>query len=259
MQTDFSVLSKNASASPGTALSLPISLPDGLTTTVHIVAYQRDSVQPRLAMFDRAEQLQEWCRRGRVESAIVGGFFLREVGTPLGELWLTGVRYPTVPFATPWDELRGSIMMDGDTVAIAPRRELPAAPTGDLIQAGPLLVKEGIPLIEDGVDPEGFSASQGQFDSDITAGRYPRAAVGIDDERLWAVVADGRAAMEAGLTLRELALIMAGLGAESALNLDGGGSASLVVGGKLINHPRPDQDHPVVSRPILTALTFLSR
>jgi exopolysaccharide biosynthesis protein len=53
---------------------------------------------------------------------------------------------------------------------------------------------------------------------------------------------------------------MAGLGAARAINLDGGGSTSLVYGGTLCNTPR--EDHGIallVGRPISTALVFESR
>ena len=69
---------------------------------------------------------------------------------------------------------------------MAPRAELPAEPQGDLVQAGPLLVDDGRSII-DGVDREGFSAGAGQFDSDITDGRYPRCALGVSDDELLAV------------------------------------------------------------------------
>ena len=58
------------------------------------------------------------------------------------------------------------------------RDELPAQPRGDLLQAGPLLVRDGAPCFERALDPEGFSAGQSQFDSDITDGRHPRARSG---------------------------------------------------------------------------------
>ena len=41
-----------------------------------------------------------------------------------------------------------------------------------------MLVRDG-ELGAPGVDVEGFSAGPRQFDSDITAGRYPRAALGV--------------------------------------------------------------------------------
>ena len=77
-------------------------------------------------------------------------------------------------------------------------------------------------------DVEGFGAGSGQFDSDITDGRYPRAAIGYDDTYVYAVVVDGRSDGDAGMSLTELADFMSErLGVTAALNLDGGGSATL--------------------------------
>ena len=99
-----------------------------------------------------------------------------------------------------------------------------------------------------------------QFDSDISDGRYPRAALGLGDGRIFAVAVDGRSRHDAGLTLEELAALMTALGAETALNLDGGGSTSLVSGGRLRNRPRKDYETPEPGgRPVSTALLFLPR
>jgi exopolysaccharide biosynthesis protein len=139
-------------------------------------------------------------------------------------------------------------------VRIARRDELPTDPPGDLLQAGPLLVREGRVVTG---DEEGFSAAAGQFDSDITDGRHPRAALGCDGDRLIAFACDGRAEDEAGLTLVELAETMVGLGARAALNLDGGGSTSLVWDGRLRNTPREARDVLIPGgRAIATALIF---
>jgi Phosphodiester glycosidase len=67
-----------------------------------------------------------------------------------------------------------------------------ARPAGDLVQAGPLLVAGGVVVFDGREDREGFSAGAGQFDSDITEGRYPRAALGISEESIVAVACDGR-------------------------------------------------------------------
>jgi exopolysaccharide biosynthesis protein len=110
-------------------------------------------------------------------------------------------------------------------------------------------------------DAEGFSAGSHQFDSDITAGRYPRAAIGLTRRHeLLAVACDGRADDEAGLTMPELAEAMAALGAVQAMNLDGGGSTSLVCGGRLRNVPR--EAHGVGrrgGRAVATAVVFQRR
>jgi exopolysaccharide biosynthesis protein len=62
------------------------------------------------------------------------------------------------------------------------------------------------------------------------------------------------------MTLGEMADYLAELGVESAINLDGGGSASLVVGGDLVNSPRELEGDPIPGgRPIATAFAFLPR
>ena len=77
---------------------------------------------------------------------------------------------------------------------------------------------------------------------------------------MFAVACDGRSRHDAGLTLEELAALMAALGCETALNLDGGGSTSLVSGGRLRNRPRGGWETPEVGgRPVSTALVFLPR
>ena len=144
-----------------------------------------------------------------------------------------------------------------DAFALAPRDDLPERPTGDLLQAGPLLVAGRRPVVHDDIDPEGFSANQDQFDSDITVGRYPRAALGVSRDWILAVACDGRGPHDAGMTLRELAELMVTLGADRAINLDGGGSTSLVHDGVLRNVPREEHGIELVAgRPVANALVF---
>jgi hypothetical protein len=191
---------------------------------------------------------------------MIGGFFLRPEGTPLGELRLASTPCHHVPFDPRWSDVRACLLSNGDGLELAARNELEAAPAGDLLQAGPMLVRAGRSLISRGSDPEGFSAGAAQFDSDITAGRYPRAALGLNGSELIAAVCDGRAERDHGLTLEEMAEAMIELGADTAINLDGGGSASLVVDGRLRNHPREDHGIDLVGgRPISTALVFEER
>lgn len=58
---------------------------------------------------------------------------------------------------------------------------------------------------------------------------HPRTAVGIDADgrRLLLLVVDGRSSASRGYTMVELANMMLALGAENALNLDGGGSSTM--------------------------------
>ena len=58
---------------------------------------------------------------------------------------------------------------------------------------------------------------------------HPRTAVGIDVDgrKLLLLVVDGRSAASRGMTMVELANLMQSLGADNALNLDGGGSSTM--------------------------------
>ena len=234
-----------------------LTLADGRQTTIHFAEFDLDRTVARVVTLPPRVALARWCRETETSDAIVGGFFTRPGNVPLGELWVDGVRHPSVPFDGPWGPFRSCLSIQPGEVRIAPRALLAAEPTGSLLQAGPMLVDRGRPLELLADDPEGFSSGSRQFDSDVTIGRYPRSALGIGDNTVIAAVCDGRAADDAGLTLSELAGAMADAGAETALNLDGGGSASLVLDGRLANRPR--EDHGIViggGRPVATAIAF---
>jgi hypothetical protein len=234
-----------------------VTLEDGSLTTLHVASFDRAEHRLRAVELEQAIPLVQWCSEHDVYNAIVGGFFMRPSHQPLGELRIDGCIRPFVPFDAPWGSARGCVHVDGSEIRIASRRAITAEPSGDLLQAGPLLVSEGEVVLSDGDDGEGFSAGAGQFDSDITSGRYPRAALGISDTRLLAVACDGRTLRDAGLTLGELAWALRSLGASHALNLDGGGSASLVYGGRLRNRPREEHGIDLLNgRPVATALAF---
>jgi hypothetical protein len=238
---------------------LRLDLADGAATTLHVATYDLRRTMPRVQRLAHPTPLERWCRERRVAEAIVGGFFVRPGGMPLGELRTSGIVRTTEPFDAPWDAVRACLHVTGNHVNMARRGALPAEPTGDLLQAGPLLVNDGRPCLDG--DVEGFAAGQRQFDSDITAGRYPRAALALTAERrMLAVACDGRADDEAGLSLAELAEALTALGAHVALNLDGGGSTSLVCGGRLRNVPR--EEHGIVlagGRPVSTVIAFTPR
>jgi hypothetical protein len=232
-------------------------LAGGARTTIYVACHDAERTEVRLAVLRKPERLEAWCARRGVREALVGGFFTRPAGAPLGEVRTRGVARAHVRFAAPWHASRACVHVEGGRAQIVPRDWLAESPRGDLLQAGPLLVAGGERAFHPTIDAEGFSAGAHQFDSDITVGRHPRAALGLADGRILAVACDGRSRDDAGLTLSELAWLMVALGCEEALNLDGGGSTSLVSGGRLRNVPRRAFEDPEPGgRPISTALEF---
>jgi hypothetical protein len=70
-------------------------------------------------------------------------------------------------------------------------------------------------------------------------GRHPRTMFGIDRAGYaWLVTVDGRQPdTSAGMTLTELQRLARRIGLTDALNLDGGGSTTMVIGGRIVNQP----------------------
>ena len=91
---------------------------------------------------------------------------------------------------------------------------------------GPALVENGEIAVTSGEEVGKAMASN------------PRTAIGILENGHYVfVVSDGRTDESEGLTLYELAQFMESLGVETAYNLDGGGSSTMVFNGTLINNP----------------------
>ncbi|HET7603788.1 MAG TPA: phosphodiester glycosidase family protein, partial [Gemmatimonadales bacterium] len=89
-----------------------------------------------------------------------------------------------------------------------------------------------------------IAAEVDSFGSAGFRGPNPRTAAGIshDGRRLVLAVIDGRTAHDAGMTLRQTAELMLALGARDAINLDGGGSTTMVAADssgalRIVNHP----------------------
>jgi|tagenome__1003787_1003787.scaffolds.fasta_scaffold20958161_1 hypothetical protein len=231
-------------------------LEDGAETTVYVVRYPRSKVRPRIQVFRQPRRLDYWCAKSRVAEAIVGGFYLRDPFRPLGAVWSAGRNVECEPFPPAYRGTRPALHATDSTTVIRRREQLPDDPEGELLQAGPLLVDEGRIVFDASRDVEGFSAGAGQFDSDITIGRHPRAAIGLGETHLTVLACDGRrSGMDHGLTMFELAGMMHDLDCDVAMNLDGGGSTTLVHCGHLLNRPYTERDQPApASRPIVTAL-----
>lgn len=97
------------------------------------------------------------------------------------------------------------------------------------IGGGPRLLRNGVGLVE--YDRERFAKS-------FAARRHPRTGLGLRDGTLVMVVVDGRQpGYSEGMTLYEFTQLFLELGCSDAMNLDGGGSASMVVRDRLMNSP----------------------
>ena len=96
--------------------------------------------------------------------------------------------------------------------------------------AGPTLIKDGNIYI---------TGKEEEFQNDILYGRAPRTALGISsDSHLKIFTIDGRQAeLSIGMTLEEMAKYILDNDIIEAINLDGGGSARMVVRGFTVSNP----------------------
>lgn len=88
---------------------------------------------------------------------------------------------------------------------------------------------------------------------DFALGRHPRTAIAkLRDGRILLATVDGRqVGVSAGMTLEELAQMFMEYGVTDAVNLDGGGSTTMVVGGKIVNKPSDAAGERTVSDALL--------
>jgi hypothetical protein len=100
----------------------------------------------------------------------------------------------------------------------------------DIVGGAGLLLHRGRAMME--WDREQLRAG---FDTE----RHPRTLIGTSrGGTIWLVTVDGRApAISLGMSFAELQNLAKKLNLVNALNLDGGGSTTMVVQGKIVNHP----------------------
>jgi len=85
--------------------------------------------------------------------------------------------------------------------------------------------------------------------------RHPRTAVAkLKDGKFLMITVDGRTEHSAGIDLYDLAKLLLELGATDAMNLDGGGSTTMFVDGKVVNKPSDKEGERKVSDAILLTL-----
>jgi hypothetical protein len=118
-----------------------------------------------------------------------------------------------------------------------------------------LIVGGGPQLIKDGRVAITFEAEK--IAPSLVTDRHPRTAIArLKDGCMLLATVDGRQpGVSAGMSLPELADLLLEFGAAEAINLDGGGSTTMVVNGKLVNKPSDQTGE----RPVSDAILMLPR
>ncbi|WP_077798637.1 phosphodiester glycosidase family protein [Streptomyces sp. JHA26] len=134
-------------------------------------------------------------------------------------------------------------------------RRVTPSPETDIVNAAPELVRDGrlhvTPVTDGMVRPDDPSWYYGWAHK-----RNPRTLAGVDAAgRTVLITADGRSTEALGLSITESARIAKALGLRDAVNLDGGGSTTMVAGGRVINDP----SDAAGERPVGDALLILPR
>jgi exopolysaccharide biosynthesis protein len=209
-------------------------------------------VTPQTGAHTTSEFLQEFKLQLAVNASYFHPFYERspwdysprtgQTTNPIGEVISNGDRYS--PSEADWP----SLCISGNNIAKIVMRQ--ACPPGTLnaVAGREVLVANGKPV--DNI----FEADEDK--------PYSRVAVAVDKkgEKLWLIIVDGKQPLYSeGLTKVELATIIAKLGVDKAINLDGGGSTTLVMatsnGAKVLNAPMRAK-LPMNERPVSNHIGF---
>jgi exopolysaccharide biosynthesis protein len=212
-------------------------------------------VTPQTGAHTTSEFLQEFKLQLAVNASYFHPFYERspwdysprtgEKTDPIGEVISNGDRYS--PFQADWP----SLCISSSNIAKIVAGQACPQETLNAVAGREMLVANGKPLdniLEADVDKP-----------------YSRVAVGIDQkgEKLWLFVVDGKQPLYSeGLTKVELAKIIANQGVDKAINLDGGGSTTLVTatnnGAKVLNAPMRSK-LPMNERPVSNHIGFYAQ
>ena len=111
-------------------------------------------------------------------------------------------------------------------------------------------------LKRDGRTPDNWQSHEKLNPQSFIGMRHPRTVIGTDAQGfIWFLVIDGRRPdFSVGMTLPELVRLCDRLNLRNALNLDGGGSTTLVVKGVVVNRPTDPTGPRAVSDAIVATL-----
>ena len=134
--------------------------------------------------------------------------------------------------------LRPSIILQGAGFEVSQ--------TTDIISGVPQLIKDSK------ID---ITWEQEKSSESFVETRHPRTAVAkLKDGKFLMITVDGRSESSGGIGLQDLAEYLLSLGATDAMNLDGGGSTTMFVDGKVVNKPSDKEGERKVGDAILVTL-----
>jgi hypothetical protein len=118
-----------------------------------------------------------------------------------------------------------------------------SAKVEDIVAGVPLLIKNG--KIDITWEMEKSSKS-------FVETKHPRTAVAkLKSGKFLLMTVDGRSESSGGISLTDLAALLLEFGATDAMNLDGGGSTTMFMDGKIVNHPSDKEGERKVSDALL--------
>jgi hypothetical protein len=183
-------------------------------------------------------------RRGDTLIAIVSAPARRGGGSRLSadEVVIATTRHP---------EFFDSIgVAAGDTVRVLCAFTPQIHDVRSLVGGIPWLVRDGKPFVAARENLEGAREV-------FSTTRHPRTGIGFSRDSLTAyfLSVDGRQASSAGMSLVEFSELMIARGVYQGLNLDGGGSTTMVIDGAVVNSP----SDAAGERPVANCLLLMER
>jgi len=172
---------------------------------------------------------------------------------------------------SPWLPLQAGVEYQARVRAINDKANTPLTPDIMVLSIGPELLKNQPELTAGTVltlttattpDLKGVKTALGGRPILLTKGkppqswpnmaRHPRTVLGWNDRFFYLVVVDGRQpGLSNGMTFAEQAQWMQKLGCTEALNIDGGGSSTFWLGGKIMNSPSDGRERSIANGLIL--------
>jgi hypothetical protein len=141
-------------------------------------------------------------------------------------------------------------LVPGDTVALVLQFRPAIGRVRSLVGGMPWLVRDGRVISSEKGELEGAPV-------DFATRRHPRTGIGFsrDSSTAYFLTVDGRQAASAGMSLAEFGDLMIRSGVYQGLNLDGGGSTTMVVDGVVVNSP----SDAAGERPVANCLLLMER